>query len=1364
MCIIGTMTYINFGNLLKIEREKRGWDQAALAKAVETKQQTVSRWENGSSRPREDMVHRLAELFEADADDWLIQAGYMIAKPVQPQVPFLPVDKLSEEMFELFCRDLVQKLHPRADVHRYGHKGHKQNGIDLYAKESGKKTDYQCKRHQQFGPEKVHQVVKDTTMTAEHHYLLLSRQASPDARDAIDQYDDWTLWDVEDISAKVRYLPKQDAVDLIDTYFPGWRKYFLGVEAPSPWLTPDKYFRPLNNRLQVFSHGWNFFGRKNELQALVSFVRSGSERVIILNGRGGVGKSRLLKELATELESDTKVLFMTQRSDPSPEDLELLPQTGLLVIDDAHEYGDLQSLLAGIAVSRPRLKLLLSTRPYGVTLLEEQLIQAGLSFKHDDTVQLGDMALADAEHLALEILKGNKGDEQYAHRIAEITLDCPLATVIGARLVADGEIRPEILTNSEDFRIHLLRSFRDIITGKIGGFKDADAVKDLLDLIAIVQPVDTSDANFEEVASKILARPYDKIVRDMRALEDAGVLLRRKNRLRIAPDLLADFIRADAAYDQKSKQPTGYVDRVFKVVQNDLATNLLANLSQLDWRLSADGTQAALLSTIWDDLEKQFLAGDIGIREQMLKALEKVAYYQPAQAIKFARLAIDNPTTRVQKTRYDRLMGGKRTYGAVLAKVPPILKYAAYNGEYTDEALELLKLLAKDDTRQPGQHPDHPVRAIQEIVAIQPGKPIGYIESAQDHVLSWLSDEPNKNFSPFDILDAALITDGHHTEFRGIQMTMTPFKVNAQAVSGMRDKVINAAFDTVEHGALPQAARAMKTIEEGLRGPWGNEVTPEERAIWKPGQLTLLERLEKLVANPQLDPYIAVEARRAVNWHAMFSKSDTKNAALKVLEAIPKTTDHELSRALADGWGWSFERSATNFRRDEATFIEWRKQLAKKLIDEYKGNYAELVALLESRIATLDELEKPAGGDSGPFIFSLASESEDFAQTLGEFAIANPATPIAITVAVVINAQAALNYDKAIDLAVKALATKDLMLQRRVAHAIGWGLNNYPVTAPEVSIIQSLVASDDVVTRQNIIRVIERFPEELKTQAIDLLLGMKFSDDKHVAGELLGQFGESHGSLSVEQLTPDHLKHIQEQLVQLDTIDGYEISEFIAELSKTQPDWVLELLFKRVDSKRNNEETLGYHPIPFSWGNRNGLSISESPGYEKSLRRVRDWIIAEPDNWYRHHYGPEIFKAISAGYDEVTMRVISEWIVSTDAQQVQTAANLLSEFPASFLWDHPELVVDLLERAQKLGDKCYKAVSSSLHGAAIQGSRTGTPGQPFQEDITQRDRAAEMMKKLPSSTPAHKFYKSLYNIAVDAIKRDTIDEEDLLED
>ncbi len=186
-----------------------------------------------------------------------------------------------------------------------------------------------------------------------------------------------------------------------------------------------------------------------------------------------------------------------------------------------------------------------------------------------------------------------------------------------------------------------------------------------------------------------------------------------------------------------------------------------------------------------------------------------------------------------------------------------------------------------------------------------------------------------------------------------------------------------------------------------------------------------------------------------------------------------------------------------------------------------------------------------------------------------------------------------------------------------------------------------------------------------------------------------------------------------------------------------------------------------YKPLPYVHHNGPALRVAETDKYEQLLKQVRDWAAVKTDNWVRAHYGKDLFKMVSAGFDKTTLKVLGEWIVSGDGEKLEAAASLLSEAPSNFAFTHTAYVVDLLEQAHKQGSAQYKRVTSWLYGAAISGSRTGTPGQPFPRDIEQRDRSYELMSQLPAGSPAHKFFKLLYDAAKENIERDTVDEEDL---
>lgn len=1356
--MIGVMKHSNLGILIKSEREKRGWEQADLAAMLNRGQQTVSRWEKGDSRPKQDDLLKLAEIFSGDTDIWLTTAGYQTEAPDVSLAPFLPIYNLTPEKFELFCRDLIQAINPVAEVHRYGVQGNNQEGIDLYADlHDSTILDYQCKRHKQFGPADIDEAVKTTTLKANKHNLLLTRRATSDARKAIRKHKNWDLWDLEDIAAEVRRLPQDDALRIVDTYFPGWRKKFLGKDDPSPWLSPEDFFSPLTSKLKIFSHGWSFVGRKKEMEALQEFHKQSDKRAVILSGRGGIGKSRLLREWTLKLPKSTKVIFLSERIEVSPQDYEFLPKgLAYLIIDDAHDRADMLTILSSVVRTRPEIKMVLSTRPYGVTRLQDEMVQSGIVFDRDKSITLNDLTVEDAKNLSEEILIAVRGDKDYARRIAEITKDCPLATVVGSQLVGKGQIGPEVLNNDEEFRQQLMRSFRNIVAGQIGS-SNPEAVRDLLNLVSLIQPVNSLDPHFQQASEKILDQRSDHILRNINALEDAGVLLRRGSKLRIVPDLLADYIRADVSYDEKNNKPTGYADKVFDNVQNELATNLLVNISQLDWRLSATGVQASLLGEVWANLKKQFRKAKIYERSSILSALEKIAYYQPEQVLEFARIALEEPTDEVEDS-YKQYSFTDPSYRLVTEKIAPVLKYVAYHQDYLHEALELLRDLASQDKRTTNPHPNHPLRVLQDIASIEPGKPVVYNQAVANQVIGWLQDKPSPNLSPFDVLDQLLQTEGHQSETKGITITMKAFRVRPEAVVNLRKQIIDAAFLEITTKPLKEGLRAIKSISAALsfpRGLLGQQITSSDIAAWEPGILDILSRLEDVVKDEKIDPLIATEVRSAVSWHATYSKTTTKTAAKKVLAAIPDTFPYEVSRAIVDGWGWTFEKDDDQVGRNEATLIEWRNNLAKGLISKYKDNHLLLTQLIEERIETVKNSSISRYPEPGHFISALMEISTEYAAFLGDYLLDNPDSALAPWLNAVIFAMAKSDNNRAIKLMQAAIKKGSKTLTQCVARTLGWVLYDKPISNDEIELVKQLSQSDDPWVRKSIVRSVERFSPEQKQLALVILLSINFIGDKEVADEVLGEFEDKHGKFKVEDLSESQLENLLANLVKCQSIDDYHIELFLSKLSLVKPKETVKLLMDRVEFKEANPEQKDYDPLPFSWNRNEPVHFYETKQYEQLLREIRDWAAVKTDSWIRFHYGSDLFKLVSAGFDEVTLKVLDEWTSSSDERQLVAATSLLGEAPRNFVWEKQQFVTKILDHAQKFGPKCYRKISSALHGSVLQGGKSGTPGQPFPEDIEQRDKAYEMMQKLPIGSPSHRFYKALFEEAKSEIERHT---------
>ena len=748
MCMMIAMT-VPFGDLLRIERERREWDQARLARELGVTQQTVSRWERGGSRPRRHQATQLADLLGVDRREFLAAAGYAeladrrdLPLPVRPLATVLSVDRLPPDRFEEFIAELADRLYPEAHVSRFGGQGHTQYGFDVVGQVGTTFTvGIQCKRHKQFGKTDVRQAVEEATLEVGAAVIALTRIASPDSRTEMAEHPGWTLWDIEDISRKVRSLPTDEAVRLVDTFFPGWCEQFLGIRDPGPWLDFAEMFGDSGSA--VYRHDWQLVGRAKELGEITAFLTA-PDRVACIVGRGGLGKTRLLRAVATAASGWT-VRFLTPGADLSPEHFEMLPAQGdlLVIVDDAHDRSGLPVLLRSIAQRNPKAKVLISLRPYGMGPLASALRTIGLHPTDLPRWDLTDLTDEDAEALAGEAL-GEAATETLVRRLAHLTADCPLITVVGGVLISRDQLDPACLDHEDSVREEILRAFADVLV--------ADPVqaesglrRGVLDAVAILQPFRSDDEQFQTTLSHLVGVPYDRCVYHLRGLEDAGVLLRRGSALRVVPDLLGDVVLAGASFDERSGSSTGYVERAYENAGPATFQNVFVNASRVDWKVRHDETGGSgLTARLWAHVQAEFDASGLVGRRRLAEQLRRVAAFAPEQTLEFVRHAIDNPTDRLDSGLSDLEVAMLElhpwSYDDVLKELPALLRSVGYHLDHLPEALDLLWRLAERDDRETNPHSDHPMRVIRDLGELELGKPLPYNHAVIDAAERWLSE------------------------------------------------------------------------------------------------------------------------------------------------------------------------------------------------------------------------------------------------------------------------------------------------------------------------------------------------------------------------------------------------------------------------------------------------------------------------------------------------------------------------------------------------------------------------------------------------------------------------------------------------
>lgn len=1354
MRMMTRMKVSSLSELIQRERREQGWDQAELAHRLGdvVGQQTISGWETGRSRPRREAVAQLAALFGLNANDLLKLAGYSAhadrprepAAPVRPLLTILPVWELAPDKFEELIAEVAQALFPELTVARFGGQGHEQYGVDVVAEQASRyvKT-FQCKRHQRFGPGMVTAAVSAVTIDADEHYLVLSRRdASPAARNEMQKHPKWTLWDAQDLSRQIRQLPDATKLTIVDTFFPGWREAFLGIAEPGPWLDADEFYRPLAAG-SIYTQEWHLVGRQRELTDVGLFLNDPDPRLGLVIGRGGIGKSRLLRAIAdVGRDRGVPVTFLKQGAQPKAQDYERLPRTDphVVVIDDAQDRDDLIAVVGEVLRSNPQAKVLLALRPYARGPLDAGLRQLGVRGGDVPQWELSDLSRDDAEVLAREAL-GPDAPDHLAQRLGRLTVDCPFITVIAGVLIRRGDLDPACLDHEETVRNEVLKTFRDVVVADpLEG--DSEVRREVLDSLAALQPVRTDDDAFQSALETLVGKPYDRVLRHIRALEAAGVVLRRGSSIRVVPDLLGDVVLTEACYDATARTSTRFLERAWQVAQGPVAQHVFINACRVDWQIRHDDPLAhGLTDSLWRTIDGEARAAGIHGRINLLKLMQKVAYYEPTRSLKLARWLVANPTDRDEETDSPLAMLYPFSYGDVVNEIPAVLRACAYNFNTLADAVNLLWQLAQADPRETNPHPGHPVRVLRDLAAIEPGKPLEYNDAIIDLASAWFSSAEPQRVSPFDVLEPMLATEGTDDSSSGLQVRMRPYLINPEVLQPLRDRVVGLALQELGSPDIKRAARAVRLIGSAVHYPiglFGRAVPAQQLDAWTPRFVATLNQLADTLRKTPVDPVVGVAIRQALHWHTHYSETATREAAQNVLRALPESLETQLATALFDGWGHLLEHEGLDYAELDAISKAGRERVASELVAAM--NEDAIVDLLLVRLGAQRDAFDRGAGNPGPFVGALIEACPEVG--LAICARVTPDSPSALMEAlpVAIAVVAETRGDPVMP-AVRSLLEEDSpIIRRTVAQALGWNRGRRQLLTGEFDLLLELADDPDPVVRRFLVLAAQRLAAADPSLAATLITSVPFADSGELADEVFQTFA-GQGDLRWSQLRKPQQDGLLTELILCPSIEGYWVTEFLSELTQHDPKKVVTLLIQRVERWEADPELADYRPLPFQWSKP--LQARVHAGFPDMLRAIRDWIAERPNSWFRIEDGGRLFAAVAQGFDESVMAILDEAVASGDAAQLVALAAILRRAPHTFAFGQHEFLTKVLHAAAAVSDDSADRIAGALHSAVVSGARSGTPGEPNRRDLDQLNNARAVADQMPRGSIEERFYRSL---------------------
>jgi transcriptional regulator with XRE-family HTH domain len=1306
-------------------RTARGLSQAGLAAALGFRQQTVSRWEAGTHRPKSDEIGALAALIGEDGQRLMQLAGY--GAVTRGVLPGFPVDALDPAAFEHFVADVVEALEPGAEATVQGSRGHDQAGTDIIAVfPDGRRWSLQCKRVEDFGPAKARSAIAVHEVTADRKFLVLSKIASPALAKLVEAHDGWVLWDQQILTRKIRSLPMVKQERLVDIYFPGQRMALLGRNEPGPWRSDEEYFRPFESRQAAISHDWALVGRQPEIAALGAALADETQQVALLVGAAGMGKTRLLKEVISRYRAEhpeVGVHFLASSQDPTASSLtDLGPGPKLLVVDDAHDRDGLPLLIEYI-LRDDNARLMIATRRYAEQRIRNEL--ARYNIVAPCRVTLERLAKPVLRDLVVQVLGEFGGHPQWADAVLSVASDNPLVAAMAARVVArDGKI-PDLAVREDELQRIILSRFAEDVVRHIGAQRDADMLGKVLNVLALIQPFHIDDRRVAE----LLALTYPGIgaadvTRALKQFVDGGVIYKRGQLYRLMPDLLGDFL-IDRSCISADGGVTSFAMQIADAVEGDRLTQVLLNLGRMDWRRAeGDPSNSDLLDPIW-----QKLSASEDRYDRRIEAVRAVAYYQPRQALDFIQARIER--------------------GNIPREVGDILKRVAYAPEYRADALRLLWDLGRHDNRALNSNPGHPVRVLAELLSYDRHKPLSFIQEVADFALSLLdqSEAWTGNYTPFDVLEPLLKGEGTETESRGRSITIGSFLVDYDRVAHLRAQVIDRAFDLLGIENPRIACLAAAFLGHALRKPMGMMgTTPGEETLkrYEAEFSRTIARISDLICCGRLAPTTVIRLIRSLNWYAVYHKQGLGDQVRSVFANLPSDLDFRFRAALVNESGYEFvgQLRYSDWNPDMSTGIHW----LGGLLDEILAAYSDRPSLCARFLLLRQDVEAAgmSATSGGRLLDALVAADPAIGRVVIERSLAETDTLLRDYLGLAVGALLETSAQEAYPLISRMIASSDPQIRAGGARAL-CALRR-PKSSGDLDLLRQLLNSDDPQVVSIGVTALKWSGDLDDRTVIELALSIPIERVPELLEDVCSLFCHPQQD-KLEHLTEAEVRGLLGRMLPAPRIDGYWAKEMLKGLSQRHGLLVADYLLSRIELTLGDEAPENFRPVDYGWSERN-LGLDESPEIGPVLDRVWQWLHDHDDGagGICYQVGQSFAAMMRLASPPVTAFLASQLDHATSAE-LRWIGGILRHAHHRFVFEQSAFVQRYLERCRVVDGELVCFATSELYAASVSGGWTSVPGEPAERDVKAREDAETTLNGLSRLSPAYKLYKGLLDHA-----------------
>ncbi|MEO8614124.1 MAG: restriction endonuclease [Luteolibacter sp.] len=1266
------------------------------------------------------------------------------------------------------------------DAHRVGVSGEKQHGIDiLVTMENGATWVVQCKHMAKFGKTDASKAIEKAkrefgSYQPAHYLIWATGKVTADATLLAHQAEAVSLWNAERLTTDVvLHTPPEQCRQLIRACFgQEWGKAFFPV-GDHLLLTEEELFSPWDMADRSFHHHAALAGRTEDLQKLVKFAQGGEGRkVLILSAAGGIGKSRLLREVArkTEASDPKRSVRFINRNAGQEADLPILKNIARTTIihDDAHRMDFSRKVLAAVFQKEAEgVRLILSTRPGAEDSLRQQLMDAGFGASDIEQKELKKLSKVEMTALVTSII--GPQHEEAARALASLSDGCALVALVGAELLRSGEIKHLDLTRSDHFTAEVFTRFEGQELARISGITAGPLLDKLLRSIALLSPWPSHEPELMRKMAEFIGVQRGEIEAVCDSLQHGGLLVRTQKGLRITPDLFSDHLVYSACYEENGRA-SEFLNRFLNHFNEGQSAAIIQNLAEAEWRAAQKhgGTAEGILGSIWRRFIEEFENSSFWDRSQMIEKWSAFAIYQPDRTFALAGRAIDLDSAPA-KEGYESL----DRHDQVLRGLPSLLKpLAIWSSRHRQQALALMWRLHHIPT--PNAEPSHrePFADFAEIADFAsnfPDAPTGVLDWL-DHLLA-SSEADSITNKPCGFLSVVLrpyfarhIKRNYMSDRR--TFVMQTILVSVSKTRALRDRAFRLVTETIIPRGTVAAMNVLPVLAEAFSqtSSFGDLPPAFERA-WRPERTKALNAIADL-AKTYPHPLIHHAIRRQLHCHVAYGKEKPYRAACAaIIDAMPDTLEFRLARLTLS---WSHDDSLIPYDPDkdsgwlERQKFDWLSLLQTTVWEliERERSATHLHDFLITWNATCAEhgLEP----HFGELLHELARQNQELALGMLDLVFQTPETPLAGNAANLLHHNGGLPESTVSNMVHQGLVAASPDIVRSFLNVIEY--SDWLQTPENLAALLAVAESEDALILRRLFEMIRyprdrAWPEQLTLSILsrplspDLTIGLANAIAHAIS------FSQTHPA---PQIIADLLDKL-EAVPQLPTDHGGR--SFLKTFARGYPRQMLEFFKLRIareealaENKQNGYASVPYSDVPVLDGLENEEDFE---AIAKSL--LTEFLSRQSEN--RHPWRQLFIMAVSRTsplMEPLLLEVLPDVKTLEDLSDVCS----LMRFPHSRIaYRHPQLIEAILTKARGFGVQAFEETQRELIHCATPQARGYSNGTLDPEYAYAIPAAGEALKHAEGHPILTGFYQKIIEIEkADAERARRMADEDLGDD